>query len=591
MNKNNYNINLNPKPPHPDRISGHKDFDALLKNFQVQPAKPTQPASAKWIRLISIAAAAAAMIGAFFYFNGTANSTEFEVAEKAYFASQPYINPPIKTVKPTFVNKQLDANQGGIYEYENGSKLTVPPAAFAYGNGDIVQGKVEIHYRQMNDYVDFFLSGIPMEYDSAGIRYHLESAGMVEIYAEQNGKRLNIRPGKEINVELVSEIKVAKNDPMNFNIYRLDTTARNWVYMGLDEIEELPIAAELLEDEEEIAVQNDLDERLNTIKQSEETALAEIEASVPAPIAPVRPERANPEAHVFNFNFPEDQIDYGNQQGETQQNVEENLTQIRQLRKQYENTLWQVKPGNTNFNEEAASQINWEDMQLKQLNNQDYELTLISGNNNMKVVVNPVLSGGDFDKAIQEFNNQFAVYEKQMADRKAQLKDQIDALRKEKAEEEALAKLEFEERLAKLRANGKHARATEDLIVKRIVNRFRASSFGIWNCDRPLPPSIHMVKGEFTDQKQTKYNENTGFLVDKSRNTVVRFFAKNGSTVNFDNNSDNLMWIITKDNKLALYRPEEFKKINKKRGEHTFVMNLIDKEMKSEEDVRKILLF
>ena len=51
------------------------------------------------------------------------------------------------------------------------------------------------------------------------------------------------------------------------------------------------------------------------------------------------------------------------------------------------------------------------------------------------------------------------------------------------------------------------------------------------------------------------------------------------------------MWVITKENKIAVFRPEQFKRINQKKGDYTFVLDLVDQEIKSEEDVRKILLF
>lgn len=42
---------------------------------------------------------------------------------------------------------------------------------------------VKITYREFADPIDFFVSGIPMEYDSAGRKYNFESSGMCEINA------------------------------------------------------------------------------------------------------------------------------------------------------------------------------------------------------------------------------------------------------------------------------------------------------------------------------------------------------------------------------------------------------------------------
>ena len=55
--------------------------------------------------------------------------------------------------------------------------------------------------------------------------------------------------------------------------------------------------------------------------------------------------------------------------------------------------------------------------------------------------------------------------------------------------------------------------------------------------------------------------------------------------------SENLLWIVTSENKLAVFPPEKFKDIDKQEGEYTFVMDLVDEEIASEDDVRRILQF
>ena len=98
--------------------------------------------------------------------------------------------------------------------------------------------------------------------------------------------------------------------------------------------------------------------------------------------------------------------------------------------------------------------------------------------------------------------------------------------------------------------------ATDLMIKQKILNRFQVTSFGVWNCDRPLPPYIHTLKGEFIDEKESDLHQNVAFLVDKSQNTVVRFYATKGADVKFNQNSEKMMWIVTEDNKIALYKKE-----------------------------------
>ena len=251
----------------------------------------------------------------------------YDVRNAAYFASRPYIQEPLnKQAKPQFARYTISANEGGIYEYESGSKLIVPAAAFETNGGDVVDGNIDIYYREMHDFVDFFLSGIPMTYDSAGVTYSLESAGMIEIYAEQDGQRIRMRPGKTIDVELISEINGEDlNIPPQYNIYRLDTAAREWVYQNVDQIQ---ITETVINDFDPnhplFDQQQKLQEQLEVIRIAEAEALEQLSNNHPAPIEPLKPERTDGSNFVFDFDLS----DYGSD-----------------IDIAYANALWQVRPG------------------------------------------------------------------------------------------------------------------------------------------------------------------------------------------------------------------------------------------------------
>jgi hypothetical protein len=594
--KNNYNIKLDPEQLSPEQIQKHKDFDALLHQFEQNPSPQAESVSLKpWYYIGGVVAAA--LIGAFFYFNGlNSNDVNEAISTKAYLASQPYVNPPIESLQQAFTVKQVDANQGGVFEYDNGSKIIVPAAAFVDQNRAIITGEVEIKFREYHDFIDFFVSGIPMEYDSAGTQYNLESAGMIEIYAEQNGQRLDMAPGKSIDIELISEMSISANNRASnpssvqddFNIYRLDEEARNWVYEGKDNITILE------EDINNILSEgDDLVATLDQIEQEEKEALAAIEATLAKPIQPVRPVKENGSDFVFNLDFAEEDISISNNNAtQAEQNLDATQATINELRRLYSNTLWQVAAGNDDFNEEVVSQINWEDAKITQLNNRDYELTLIHPERQLKVIVNPVLSGADYTNALSSFNQQMQDYEQQLSEREAQLASQKQALATRIQEERELAQKSYEEKIAYFQDQGNESAATELMITNRVMNSFSVSSFGIWNCDRPLPPFIYNIKGEFVENKSKKqFKHNTVYLADKNKNTIQRFYASEKADVIFDSRSENLLWMVTDDNKIAKYTPQQFKEIQVQSKEHTFVMDMVDQPITSEEDLRKILVF
>jgi len=591
MKKDNYKITKDFKPLSSEQIESHKNFDELLKTFNAtaQPETPAEVTGAprhRWIYPV-LAMAAAGLVGVLMMVLNPAPKADTAADTKAYFASQPFINPPIKTIKPTYQTQKVDANQGGTYVYDNGSTVIVPPAAFVNGQGGLVEGPVEIKYREFHDYVDFFVSGIPMDYDSMGTRYQLESAGMIEIYAEQNGERLEMNTGKKLDIKLVHDIYAAPGDPLDFNIYHLDTEQRNWVYKGKNNLEILSDANATAPISKEAQAEENFQSQLASLATEEKQELAKIEATISKPKKPVAPAKANPDAHVFNLEFTEDMI----QAGTAGNDLDEQRAALRDLQEQYDNILWQVAPDQPDFNEDAASGISWTDMKLRKLNNRDYELTLIGTANQMKVKVNPVLTGADYQKAMAVFNQSFAKYESAVADREKQLQSARETLLREIDERKRLAKMNFDKRVATLRAEGKDNKVSEEMIKHRIVNNFTATRLGIWNCDRPLPPWLVRLNADFKNDQQEEFNANVAFLADQTQNTVAKFYAKKGTEVQYSRNSKKLMWVVTKENKLAVYRSEKFDDIDNKQRSHTFVMDVVDRTIETEEDIREILQF
>jgi len=448
---------------------------------------------------------------------------------------------------------------------------------------------LEIKYREFHDYVDFFISGIPMDYDSMGTRYQLESAGMIEIYAEQNGERLKMNPGKELKIKLIHDIYVAPDDPLDFNIYRLDTEQRNWVYKGKNNLEILEDPLLVTPPSPEAQATENFQTQLEELKKEETQELAKIEATIPTPKKPIAPTKSHPNAEVFNMEFTEDMI----QVGTTDNDLDEQRAALRDLKEQYDNILWQVAPNQPDFNKDAAGSINWVDMKLRKLNNRDYELTLIGTANQMKVKVNPVLTGADYQKAMTDFNQSFAKYETALADREEQLQSAREVLLREIADRKRIAKMNYDKRISTLKSEGKNNKVTEEMIKYRVVNNFTATNLGIWNCDRPLPPWLVRLEADFQNNQQETFNSNVAFLADQTRNTVAKFYAKKGTEVQYSRNSKKLLWVVTKENKLAVYRPEKFNdiEIDTKKRSYTFVLDVVDKKIETEEDIREILQF
>jgi len=567
MGKNRYKFIFNQPPPTDQQIAAHMDFESLLAQHQSTKKKGGMVKVFYWLA----PAAAAAVLGWLFFANffGSTSNDQYQIAEQAYFQEQPFVNPPMPEIQAAFVSQKMDAYKGGSFTNKNGSTVIVPKAAFVNEAGEVIGGEVEILYREYHDYVDFFLSGIPMHYDSSGVRYQLESAGMMELYAEQDGKRLNVAPGKEIQVELKGEVFVDANQPNKlpqFNIYKLNVAERNWNYKGADKIE---WADKLLDVKSASAkAKRAFDREKKSIASKRTADLEAAEGSILKPVAPRQPTQTRPDDFTFDLAFNE--FDDPSLVG---------------LKEQYEGTLWKVVENEQSFNSEMAKGVQWEDMDLKKLNELDFELTLFSGGNSIKVIVNPVLTGEKLQQAISSYNaaqsnynNQLIDWEKAVASKKESLNRKYDALL-------LAANNEYEDALSGVEKNANRS------IKRKVINRFTADKLGIWNCDFPTKPYDAKVNGQFVDDSQKALNENTGYLVDQNRNSLGKFYTTTDTPVSYNSQSANLMWIVAEDGNIAVFKPEHFEGIKSNDDSYTFKMNRVDKNISSEAELRRVLEF
>ena len=590
MKKDNYNIKFNQTPPSHDAIKQHQDFDGLLNEYNQGQGHGDSPKPKRKIGKIirRIAYAAAAAIGLLVL------GISFKGKKDKNLASDiPYVNPPLEEVIPEDVQTaKVEANQGGRIVFKSGTIAVVPPRAFANRAGEVIGGDVNIVIKEYHDYVDFFLSGIPMDYDSLGTTYQLESAGMIEIYAEQDGHRLSLFPDKSIDIELKSSVMVkpGSTEP-NFNIYKLNENKKNWEYVTKDKMEfideepSIEVAGTL--DTEE-AIEEAREEKTKAIRNAMSVQLSAFEQTLPIPTAPKKPQKANTDNPTFDLKV--DKLIVQSNISAEENAIQKEEAALREFRNRYAKSIWEVMPGQATWSP-AIANTQWDDYDITTDGKGQFTVTFIKDNNKVDVKVKPVLVGKDYNEAMEKFNQEFSTYNTKVAERKLKIDNKKRDLEKIKNVRLAAENKELDEKIALLRKAGLDDYASNELIKREVLNRFSVSRLGIWNCDRPLPPYASNLSGKFTDQHNDDYDGLIAFIVDKNRNSVAKFTAQEGVNIQFNNESENLMWFVTKENKIAVFRPEEFKKINHRLGRHTFVMDLVEKDVSSENDIREILSF
>jgi hypothetical protein len=577
MSQKNYNIQFNPPELTSEQINKHKSFDDLMAQFEASQAiKPKLRAISvnrrSWRRNLTYIASisAAAMIALVLYFNIRSQSIEQMVADK--LAAMPYVAPPLQEMQKEFTTFTLDGTKGGVYEYESGSKVTVPANAFVDANGNLVTGKVELRYRELHDFVDFFLGGIPMEYDSASLEHQLISAGMIEIQAYKNNQPIQISSGKELDIELISTMEY--NPDYQVNVYQLSVENRNWSYAGIDNIEPI-LSGDLktkmdgyfnstLANVPEVKQLTEVVRKIEMIKAEQETELQSTVAVVEESMAmPVKPEKVK--------------------QGD--------------LSIEIEGKFW-VADKDLEDKLKMVTNLEWASVTSEKIPNSDkYEVTFKNeAGREMKLNMRPALMGNEYERAIAEYEKQMAAYNAQSEGKDGKAEDKINAIvQKYETKLSALQveKQRLEDKIALYRKKGYNSLLTETIASQKVINRFRVNNLGLWNCARPVIPTLQTVKAMFKDDGEKPMEFFKGYLVNKKQNTVVQFLTTGDKAVNFQyyDNADNIMWAVDREGKILMVDPKDFKEINNATQDYTFNFDKVDKQIRTEADLRKILMF
>ncbi|MBL4754031.1 MAG: hypothetical protein JKY52_10625 [Flavobacteriales bacterium] len=584
-----YKINMDRPDPTPEEIAAKKDFSKVLNRYSMM-TKPIYTKS--WFlssAMLVVAAGILVMVNLF-------NSKKAPVADKEVdqsYVYQPaksdliplasFVNPPLDGVDVGYETYEVDAGEKTKLDYHTGTQIKVPKNAFVDAEGNDIVGDVKVKYREFHDVADFFVSGIPMDYDSSGVKYHFESAGMMEILAYKDGEPVFLKPHKEIKVEMASNY-----DGKHYNLYKLDPANQRWDYRGKDEVTPVEghdsrsldeVAALDLEDNPEEDYFTDdnrsaeiVPEKELTVKQLErDWKKVKVKFDALTKAKPVEPKGVNKTR--YNFDIAVDP---------------EEFPEITT----YEGTRFEIGDENKNFTAEMYK-IAWEDVLLEEkVPGINYNLTLTKGQTKYTWVVYPVYEGKDLEKAQKVFKEKFGSYKKKLDTRKHEEK-----LAKEAYEADlAKWKQKRQEQLAKWEAQRKQfeeaqRRKKERFLTQQQVTRaFKITSFGTWNCDSPVPqPKGKSVAATFTDQNGNPLLFTSVYLVQKDRNAMFTYSAGMLHKFKFNPDEQNVIWGVTSDNRLAIFKADRFSEIPDKGRSFTFKMEIIPDNLVSVDAVREAI--
>lgn len=461
-----------------------------------------------------------------------------------------YVNPPVKGVDIKREKFTIDPEKGARLKSISGTEIIIPKNAIVDAQGNPVNGDVDILYREFKDVGDIFISGIPMKYDSSGTGYHFESAGMLELLAYKDGKPVFLKPDKPIDIKMRSN-----NGDDKFNLYYLDTNKRNWVYKGKDKIEKNDIANAVKTENVEMPKSAELKNDIADI-QKEIIKLKDEE--------PVKPEKADKGRYHFTIDFSE-------------QEFPELAV--------YKGVTFEVGEENKNYSEKDAETV-WENVDIAKGGKKgSYNIKFSDRKHSVEYITYPVFKNEDYQNAMNIYEKKYAEYASKLKQRKEEEKIKQEEYKKRMEEEIALQKRirkEYVENLKKMEL----AASTSDMVFRV----FQVSGFGVWNCDMPQKlPQGQTLMARFVDKNGKGLVIECAYLVERDRNALFTYYYGNFSNLRFNPSKNNMIWGITKDNKLAVFYEDDFKNIPKSSRQYDFKMTIIDRELKTADDVKKEL--
>lgn len=480
-----------------------QDFNNILNKFSNMSNGLGLGSVGNWA--MGIVAAAAIGAGSWFVADKLNNNDQINTSiveteqindtlNKNEITEKEGINPPLPD-KLEFEEYYIDNSKEISITTESGSKIHIPKNAFVDIDGNPVKGDIKIEFKDYHNPLDFFISGIPMEYDSSGTNYTFESGGMFQIFAKQNNKDVYLADNKYIDIDLLS-----KSDE-KFNFYEYDTIENNWKYEKTETTDDYEILADKKDEiEKEVKKYEDYASNPDTETDSYLDYSEKITYDIPK-------RRRNPERYAVSVK---------NDKGEEE--------------------LYEIEP-EQGFKEKYY-RVRWDNIRVKDIPDEEgyYNLELVK----------------------DEIKKDFKAYPVSTAE-ESEIEEAIEIQEEEKADR--LAKLNKERKIiAKKR---KEISRIERLVnTGYISNRnIRVYNMGTYNCDRPIPRPYmaRRGKGTLVDSLGSSLRYNKVYVAQAKNNSIFNY--PHNSRWYYSGGTENILWALTDDYKVAILTPEKFEEV------------------------------
>lgn len=521
-------MNLDRKKISSEQIQAKQNFDAILSNYKLLK-KPFYKSKWFW----GATGLATVSLTVVLVLSNLNNNKNVYAEHDTLTNSQPTLNnnlpedtPCLKAIKADAVNfdvYKVMPNKGDTIKLKDGSIIVIVPGSLLAID---IQEPVKIKTRVFHDKATAFLAGIPMDIEQGAF----ESAGMIEIRVEQNGKEIKINPSKPL------EVSLALHKPSErFNFYYLDEAKKGWedtpcVFSdrkidvnGVAESRK-KIEEELLKIEEEIVVNNSKQTQLRAeLPTREEYKL------------PLKKDR------IFELDYSEREY-----------------PELAKLK----NVNFEALPNQKNFNRVIAT--TWSSMNLNASGNERYTLTFSNSSAKEVLKVRPVLVGAEKDKATALFKAVNQDIQNRMVELQMQEKDLKIAETEKRVQLRGLVAGFEKNTKVVMSTNETYAPSSSIQVINNTAN-FNTSRTGIFNADRPInyPKPLSMplafVKNGNTFMARNVYvfdgKKDVRYAYGKGNKSISELGLNNGEHVLVAiSSSDEVAYVKVKKSTLVAQR-------------------------------------
>jgi hypothetical protein len=535
--KNNFDIKINPPKLGREDINKHKNFDALLEQFQqaggTQGGKelPLPTEGRFFVKyIVGGSLAIAASIALLFVFRGMFDGGAGNNNALALHA-------PFDQAQKAFASFELDADKGDTIHHISGSTIIVPASAFVDKGGKPVNGKVDIQYREFDDPVDLFLAGIPQKKDNQ----HLQTAGVMQIQGFQDGEPVYINKDRKLQMELKSTVP-ADLPIEKLKVYAYTAGQEDWKYKMEDKVEVLNEIGKLEDPTDTTFMGNNGADG----PKNKAEVLVQLQKKHPLPIKPLEPSKLSADMQPFD--------------------VELNTKDFPELA-QYGEIIWVA---NKSKIKDEWFEIDWSNMKVQRKGDLKYEIVFSTESQKVVVEAAPIVPFNK--KARKDYEKAMVVYTKQLAEQRNKIETDLKAWEQ---------------------TGGAHWVSQDDknssddqFALRQIINRFEIEQFGLWNCANPVSlDDIQTVNANFVAEKGGAVAVQDIFVADQKRH--LYYSTKANESLHFDAaNEQAQLWVMDKNQQLWVATPNPVKE-----GDRTRFILQPAADIRTEQDVRRVLVF